>query len=318
MNRPNNGENSSLYDRVLRGGVKLGVVVVVVLVVGAMGIGMAPMANAQDGGGDSANTTFAVKQGSTCYTVTPMGNGSDNVVSYYNYRTHGHGYSSRGTRDLQVEDTSQFFFYRGNGGLSLVFLHDKFTGNATTGGGAISLVMTGMPVTGGWTVKDDGYAGANDTFTFNKSMTTATWGWRPGRSDGAVYRADPSEWNKEITIKPRFNKEAESYPYPGWEGEGTMNQVERWIVRSGDGKAHALNLYEDVTITRGSCDGQESMNGTESIESGQNQASNNQQNTNEESDSGLKTIASGPGFGVVLTIAALAVALVAIVARRRL
>ncbi len=323
MNRPYNDTNSAtstgVYERTLRLGAKIGVVVMVLVTVGAMSISMIPIADAQNGtqtdsaNNDSASEKFAVKQGDTCYTITPIGNGSDNVVSYYDYRTHGHGYSSRGTTDLQLQDTSQFFFYEGNGGLSLVFLHDKFTGNRTEGGGAVSLVMRGMPVTGGWTVKDDGYAGANDSFTFNKSMTSASWGWGGGRSDGGVYRANPDDWDGEITIQPRFNKEAESYPYPAWEGEGTMNQVERWIVRSGNEDAHALNMYEEVKISPGTCEG--GSNGQTQSQN-QNQIGENTQESNDGS-SGLRTIVSGPGFGVMLTILALAVALVAIVARRR-
>lgn len=326
MNRPHNGANSSstgVYERLLRLGVTVGVVVVVVMAVGAMSISMAPVADAQDGtptdgatqtdGGDNGNAseTFAVQQGDACHTITPLGDGQENVVSFYDYRTHGSGYSSRGTTDLQVEDTSQFFFYKGNGGLSLVFLHDAFTGNRSNSGGAVTLTMRGMPVTGGWTVKDDGYAGANDTFTFNDSMATASWGWNGGRNDGGVYRANPDEWDEEVTIQPRFNREADSYPYPAWEGEGSMNQVERWIVRSGDDEAHALNMYEEVKISPGACGGD-----SQSQNQDQNMVGDNNQESTDES-SGLRTIASGPGFGVVLTVLALAVALVAIVALRR-
>ncbi len=294
------------------------VVVMVVVTVGAVSISMAPIADAQDGtpsdNGTNASETFAVEQGDTCYTVTPIGDGTNNVVSFYDYRTHGSGYSSRGTTDLQVEDTSQFFFHKGNGGLSLVFIHDQFSGNRSTGGGAVTLVMRGLPVTGGWTVKDDGYAGANDTFTFNKSMTTASWGWNGGRNDGGVYRAPPDDWDSEITIDPQFNREANSYPYPGWDGDGTMNQVERWIVRSGDEQAHALNMYDEVKITPGTCDSKGGEQ-TQTQEQGQSQM-NNDQGSNENSE-GLRTIVSGPGFGVVLTVLALAVALIAIVAHRR-
>ncbi|RRJ32067.1 hypothetical protein [Halocatena pleomorpha] len=323
MNRPHDDTNSSstaVYERMLGLSAKTVVVVMVVITVGAMSLSMAPIADAQNGtqtgGGNNASETFAVQQGDTCYTVTPMGDGTNNVVSYYDYRTHGSGYSSRGTTDLQIDDTSQFFFYKGNGGLSLVFLHDQFSGNRSTGGGTVTLVMRGMPVTGGWTVKDDGYAGANDTFTFNKSMTTASWGWNGGRNDGGVYRAPPDDWKGEITIDPKFNREAEHYPYSGWEGEGTMNQVERWIVRSGDEQAHALNMYEEVKITPGTCD---SKGGTQTQQQdqgqGQSQMTSNQ-DSNDDSG-GLRTIVSGPGFGVGLTVLALAVALVAIVARRR-
>lgn len=325
MNRPFTGTNSTTqtggYERLLDLGVKVMVVTVVVVTVGAMSISMASIVDAQNGtqtdsgGNDTASEKFAVKQGDTCYTITPMGDGSENVVSYYNYRTHGHGYSSRGTTDLQVQDTSQFFLYKGNGGLSLVFLHDKFSGNQTTGGGAVTLVMRGMPVTGGWTVKDDGYAGANDTFTFNKSMTTASWGWGGGRSDGGVYRAPPDDWKGEITIDPKFNKNANTYPYPAWENGGTMNQVERWIVRSGNEDAHALNLYEEVKISPGACNAQ-SQGQNQSQSQGDTTTTGNNQGSSGESE-GLRTIVSGPGFGVVLTIIALAVALIAVVALRR-
>ncbi len=310
MNRPNSDERrttaSGRYDWLRRYGATASVLLMVAVVVGAPIVGLTGIVTAQDNG-DGGSDSFGVKQGETCYTVSPMSDGSDNVVSWYDYRTHGHGYSSRGTDDLQVQDTSQFFFYKGNGGLSLVFLHDKFTGNRTEGGGAITFVMKGLPVTGGWTVKDDGYGGADDRFTYNKSMATATWGWAGGRSDGGVYRANPSSWDRTVTITPKFNKEANSYPYPGWEGEGTMNQVQRWIVRSGDGKAHALNLYEDVQIFPGTCD--EPKSGSDGGGGGSS--------ANDDAG-GVKTIASGPGFNVVLTTVALAVALIGILARNRL
>lgn len=320
MNRPYDGTNSStstVYERMLGLGGKVVVVVMIVVTVSAMSISMAPIADAQDGnetdseGNDNASETFAVKQGDTCYTVSPMGDGTESVVSYYNYRTHGHGYSSRGTTDLQVQDTSQFFFYKGNGGLSLVFLHDKFSGNQTQGGGAVTLVMDGMPVTGGWTVKDDGYSGASDVFTFNKSVTTASWGWGGGRSDGGVYRAPPNDWNEEIVIDPKFNKNADTYPYPDWEGDETLNQVERWVVRSGDEQAHALNMYEEVRISPGTCNEMEQGKTQQ-----QSQTEDTNQGSNDESE-GLRTIVSGPGFGVVVMILALAAVLAAVALRRR-
>ncbi len=304
-------------------------VAMVLIVVGSVAMGTVASVNAQQGTQSGNNTSgnggaaeqFAVTQGNNCYTVSPLGNDTDNVVSFYNYRGEGSGYSSRGTTDLQVEDTSQMFLYKGNGGLSLVFLHDRFTGNASSGGGAVTLEMHGLPVTGGWTVKDDGYAGSNDTFTFNESVATASWSWAGGRSDGGVYQANPNAWNSEVKIVPRFNRESASYPDPEWEGDETSNQVQRWIVRSGDGEAHALNLYEPVMIQKGTC-GQTGNQMTDSGAGGSN--GDGQMDTSTEmgttsTDSGgssNQTEATGPGFGIGLTVFALAAALIAILRRR--
>lgn len=332
MNRSNNTSNPSggnpsggLYKRVtssITG--RLGavaVVVVVLLTVSAVGVGSVASANAQSGNTTQSgeNTeSFAVKQGDNCYTITPIGNETDNVASFYNYRSHGSGYSSRGTTDLQVEDTSQFFFYKGNGGLSLVMLHDQWTGNASNTGGAVTLEMDGLPVTGGWAVKDDGYPGSGDSFTFNESTATASWSWGGGRADGGVYQAPPSAWDSKVKITPKFNREAANYPNPSWEGGDTAHQVQRWIVRSGDGKAHPLNLYDEVTIEKGTCadvGGSSQNNSTAggSASTGQDTGNGAEMTTSGDSEG---TAATGPGFGIGLTVLALAVALVAILRRR--
>lgn len=342
MNRSNNTSSPNgasglqgLYDRVINSiAVRprtVVTVVVVLLVVGSVGVGTIASANAQPGN-NSGNTTqtgekkktFAVKQGNTCYTITPLGDGSNNIVSYYNYRGAGSGYSSRGTTDLQIEGTSQFFFYQGNGGISLVMLHDRFTGNASTGGGAVTLDMRGLPVTGGWVVKDDGYQRSNDTFTFNKSRAKASWSWGGGRADGGVYQAEPSAWDSRIKIIPHFNRESAAYPDPEWEGGGTSNQIQRWIVRSSNGKAHALNLYEPVVIEPGKCGQMGNKKQTSPPANKQGSTPTDQKDTSTDTamtpttsgDSAEGTAATGPGFGIGLTVLALAVALIAILRRR--
>lgn len=226
------------------------VIVVVLLVIGGMGVGQVT-SGSQPGG---KTQSFAVVQADSCHTIQPLGNGSKSVSALYNYRMHNYGYSSYGTRSLQIDGTSQFFLYRGNGGLSLVFLHDKIGTNSTAGGGVVTFELHGLPVTGGWTVKDDGYPEANDSFTFNGSKAVVTWGWEGNRTDGGAFQADPGAWDSQIRIVPHFNKESEAYPYPKWDSGTTANQVERWIVRSGDNQAYGLKLYQPITIHPGSCE----------------------------------------------------------------
>ncbi len=274
----------------------------------------------------ASSEQFAVKQGSNCYTVTPLGDGSDNVASFYDYRGAEHGYSSHGTNDLQIKDSSQFFFYRGNGGLNLVMLHGRWAGNVSPGGGAVTLELRGLPSTGGWTIKDDGYPTTTDSLTANKSMATASWTWSGGRSDGGVYQAAPSAWNSRIQIVPHFNREAAKYPDPDWEGRESENQVQRWIVRSGDGTAHALDLSQQVVIEPGACDSQNGTTDTSDHEpepTTQTHTSTSEETTTETAaaesttrDTPEETAAAGPGFGTGLTLLALAIALIGILRRR--
>lgn len=332
MNRTNNtnGSDQGLSERVANTNRIIGwlgtvaVVAMVLLVVGSISVGSvgASAQSGQSGNTTQSGETFAVKQGDNCYTVTPLGNETDNVVSFYDYQGAEQGYSSRGTMGLQVEDTSQFFFYKGNAGLSLVMLHDKYTNDTSSGGGAVTLEMQGLPATGGWAIKDDGYPGANDTFTRNESSATASWSWEGGRADGGVYQATPSAWDTKVKIVPHFNQEAANYPDSSWGGGNTSHQVQRWIVRSGNGTAHALNLSEEVTIERGTCanvggntQNTSTANGSGGASTGQGDTDAGAEMTTSGDESG-GTVATGPGFGIVLTMLALAVALIAILRRR--
>lgn len=316
---------------------KIGVIAVMIFVVSAVGVGQV----ADDSQTGEDTQTFAVTQGDTCYTIQPLGNGTKSVVSFYGYRAAGYGYSSTGTRQLQIEDASQFFFYQGNGGLSLVMLHDKTNGSGASGGGTVTFLIDGLPITGGWVVKDDDYPGSNDSFTFNGSTSVVTWSWQGNRSDGGAYQAEPSQWDSPIRIVPHFNRESKAYPNPAWADQATTNQVERWIVRSGNGQAYALNLYQPVVIRQGTCGSLSPPDKEQSTPTEQN-ASTEQNSPTEQStttttastastdstepsrtttQSGTEmdvggSIATGPGFGIGVAILALLVVLVVVFRRR--
>lgn len=329
-NQRNTSSQSRVYECVL-----IPVIVVVLLV--AASVGTVASATIQPGNhtrnisraGENTEQ-FAIKQGDNCYSITPLGNETDSIVSFYDYRGHEQGYSSHGTTGLQIKDTSQFFFYQGSSGLNLVMLHGQWAGNVSPGGGAVTLKMDGLPATGGWAIKDDGYPTTTDSLTSNGSMATASWTWSGGRSDGGVYQADPAAWNSRIRITPHFNKEAAGYPDPDWEGRESENQVQRWIVRSGDGSAHALNLSQSVTIESGMCaphsndDNQphstvSELKATNQVdtatdeEMAMNATNNKRIPTTTVEDSSGETAATGPGFGITLSVFVLAVALIAII-----
>jgi hypothetical protein len=311
---------------------KIGVVTVVLFVVSGVGVGAVGVDEVSDKNTQTGEDTqsFAVVQGESCYTIQPLGNGTKSVAAFYDYRSHGYGYSSNGTRQLQVEDASQLFFYRGNGGISLVILHDKIGGGSTTGGGTVTLVIDGLPVTGGWVVKDDGYPRANDSFAFNGSTAVVTWGWQGNRTDGGVYQAEPAAWDSRIRIVPHFNQESKMYPYPKWSGGTTNNQVERWIVRSDDGQAHALTLYQPVTIRPGTCKSLSQPSKAQNTQTNQNNSTEKQNATDSRPTTTVSTsppqtptlsgtvtdenrsIVSGPGFGIGIAVLALLIVFVVV------
>lgn len=324
-----------MYDRIT----KISVIVVMVFVVSAVGVGQITDANLQTSQAGEGTQSFAVIQGDSCYTIQPLGNGTKSVAAFYNYRTHDYGYSSRGTLGLQIKSTTQMFFYQGNGGLSLVILNGKTNTSRASGGGTVTFVIEGLPVTGGWIVKDDGYPGANDSFTFNGSTAVVTWKWQGNRTDGGVYQAEPSSWNSQIRIIPHFNMESRANNNSEGGSGMTTGRVERWVVRSGDGEAYALKLFKPITIRPGTCEALSSPDKMQNTSTDQDtstdQNSSTEQDTMEHkpttttstdqsqmtTQSGTVTdgggsLATGPGFGIGIAILALLAALVVVIRRR--
>jgi hypothetical protein len=230
-----------------RGRSWLAAVALAVMVVGALAVGPGT-ATAQE------NTTFIVQQGDTCTEVTPLGDGSQSVEEFYNYEVLNDtaNYSSLGTTDIQEDQTSQLFVYRGSDGLSLVFLHDEigepygFVGTAD---------ISGLPADGEWAVEDDNYTNRDDTFNYTATGAHIEWNSNGGRTDGAAFRGLGSANYSTITADIKFNDAVERYPFEEWSGSPSDNEIERWIVRSGDGGTTELDINTPVEISPGSCSG---------------------------------------------------------------
>jgi hypothetical protein len=201
--------------------------------------------------------TFIVRQGDKCIQVTPLGDGSQSVEAFYDYRspiTEPEGlYSSYGTTDIQQSQVSQLFVYRGSEGLSLVFLHDKL--GDETGGFVATGDISGLPSNGEWAVEDDSYNNRDDVFRHSNGSSHIEWLSNGNRTDGAAFRGLGSPQYSTITVDIAFNEESANYPFEGWSGSPEQNQIEQWIVRSGTGETTQLDMSQPVKISPGTCSG---------------------------------------------------------------
>jgi PGF-pre-PGF domain-containing protein len=197
-------------------------------------------------GAAAADPDVSVEQGDACYEVTPLGDGTESVEQYYDYRVHGEEYSSHGTTDIQESQTSQLYVYNGSDGLSVVFLHDRL--GDESGGGTVSMDLSGLPSDGSWAVEDDDYSGQNDSFDHGGTTSEIDWVWRDNRTDGAAFRGLTSDEFDAVTVDARFGENADR----NWEyaGDGPTT----WQVRSGDGSTQELAMDQSVTVQRGTCD----------------------------------------------------------------
>lgn len=225
----------------------LAAVALTVMVVGSLAV-VPGSAVAQE------NATFIVQQGDTCTEVTPLGDGSQTVEQFYDYRVLDDqaNYSSLGTTDIQENQVSQLFVYRGSNGLSLVFLHDKINepyGFVATGD------ISGLPSDGEWAVEDDNYTNRDDTFEYTDTGAHIEWNSNGERTDGAAFRGLGSSDYSTITADIAFNDEVDRYPFEEWSGSPSDNEIDNWIVRSGDGSTTELDMSSPVEISPGSCSG---------------------------------------------------------------
>lgn len=201
--------------------------------------------------GQAETPTVVLTQGDESVRVTTLGDGSRSVAAFYDYRspaTEPTGkYSSYGTRDIQLDQVSQLFVYHGSDGLSLVFLHDKFSA-AADGGAVITADLSGLPEGGEWAVEDDTYDNRDDVFRHSSGSSHIEWFMNGYRTDGAAFRG-LEELNDTITIDMQFNEDSENYPFEKWEGQPEQNEIERWLVRSGTGETTELSMDEPVEIS---------------------------------------------------------------------
>lgn len=195
---------------------------------------------------------FTIEQDGNCVTVTPLGDGSDSVEEFYNYQSPPNGrWSSYGTTGIQGSQVSQLFIYYGEDGLSLVFLHDE---NGDGNGGFVATAeIEGLPSSGEWVIEDDSYSGRDDVFRHSGSSSHIEWFENGNRTDGGVFRGLSELDGDTITVDIDFNEDSDNYPFNEWSGSNEDNEIEDWIVRSGDGDTEALDMDESVEISSGSC-----------------------------------------------------------------
>jgi hypothetical protein len=193
---------------------------------------------------------FAVIQGDECFSIDPLGDGSQSVEEFYDYRTpstdpSSYSYSSFGTVHLQEDDTSSLFLYEGTNGLSLVLIHGQYDGDSP--GGAVTMQFEGLPRDGEWVVEDDSYDGRDDEFSHNGPSSRITWVYTDGRSDGAAFRGGLSD-EFDIAIDPAFNDAADFRLYDG--------EITEWQVLSAtdDGYERTpIATNQSIEITSGGC-----------------------------------------------------------------
>ncbi|MFC7115366.1 hypothetical protein ACFQH2_10990 [Natronoarchaeum sp. GCM10025703] len=211
------------------------------------------------GAPNDGEQTYVITQGDQEIEIVPVGNGTQTVEEFYDYRTPethdppDYLYSSYGTTEYQEDDTSVLMLYEGSDGLSLILLHDKLEGD--TRGGSITMQIDGLPEEGEWVIEDDtytDYGGPLDSFDHDGTSSRITWIWSEGRSDGGAFNGglDGEDW--EITIEPYFNENAD-YRYE--DPVGYDGQVDDWKVISGDGESFTStslqSIDEPITITSG-------------------------------------------------------------------
>lgn len=225
-------------------GVTIAIITAIVFATVGAGIGAAQSTPSGDDG------EYAVVQGDRCFTVEPLGDGSQSVEEFYDYRTpntspSSYSYSSFGTTHLQKDDTSSLFLYEGSDGVSLVLLHDQYNGSSS--GGAVTMQFGGLPADGEWVVEDDSYDGRDDEFSHRGTSSRITWVYTDGRNDGAAFRGGLED-NFDITIDPAFNDAADFRVYEG--------QITDWQVLSATEGGHeqtSLDMSEPIEIQSGGC-----------------------------------------------------------------
>jgi PGF-CTERM protein len=235
-------------------------VLLVVSSISTLGVGLVGGSSAGNTAGNA--TTFQVTQGGECYDVAPLGDGSQSVEDFYDYRsneTHPNQsdyenwtYSSWGTTHLQENQGSKLFVYNGSDGYNLVVLHDKFATDGTNGsnGSVATFTMSGMADVS-WAVRDDTYGNdtQDDDWDTDGSVHQIDWMWGSNRTDGGAARDVQGE---SITIAPDFNENASAWgewPYSGDDN----NRTESWSLIDGDESEQSLDMGRNVTVETGSC-----------------------------------------------------------------
>jgi PGF-CTERM protein len=216
--------------------------------------------------------SYRIVQGSQEFSVEPI-QGDVPVEEFYGYRypyqdrnnsSWGRSFSSEGTTQYQVDNTSILMLYEGPNGVSLVAIHDKYHENRENGtaGSSVSWEITGLPEDGQWAVIDDDYDWRNETVEKDDIHQLGpdhrsgaagndgeppegvdarlSWVWSTGRSDGMAYRGLDDDVS--ITIDPSFNEDSyhrygdqrrpDEDPDDPEEGERYNGTIDDWQVIS--------------------------------------------------------------------------------------
>ena len=223
----------------------------------------------------AGNQSYVAIQGTQCTPITAF-SGDESAIEYYDYRipeenssdlsganATGDSFASEGTADLQQPDTSTVFLYTDTSENStyLVFVHGALD-NENADGGVATFNIAGLPEDGEWTVRDDDYDGGGDDWRVTETISSVTWDWDGGATDGGVYSGIDN--NTSVTIEPAFNEEVAEFG----SNDGT---VEQWQVLSNEVDDLSeeelsqglqvsaisrtdLDLDEGLQISAGTCD----------------------------------------------------------------
>ncbi|WP_254274300.1 PKD domain-containing protein [Haloarcula marina] len=231
----------------------IGSIACVLLVVAASFAPFGPVGMAAGNVGNVENRpdAYSVEQGDRCIPLTIVGDASQNVTSYYDYRSSPNSdFSSHGTDDRQVSQVSQFYVYRGENADSLLFLHDRRNDDSPEGG-AVSMDIQNIPEQASWSVEDDNYSEeADDRFIHGETRSRVDWVWAPERTDGGALSGMGHVNDSGITIQAAFGndtyaaRELDS-PY----ADGNLS----WAARGPDERLAPLSKSESVTVRQGGC-----------------------------------------------------------------
>lgn len=211
---------------------------------------------------------YALEQGDECVPIRPISLERP-VDAFYDYQlpqeyvseTNGASvgdtarYASAGTTDLQREQTSLVFLYRGPEGVSLVVVHGSVQGSDA---GAVTFRLSGLPADGSWVVKDDFYrdpdtgdlAASNyDRWRVEGTDHRIDWTWGDAGTDGGAFRDLGDAF--AVTVDPAFNEAAALYDE---HYEGTVTEWEFLSASEDAVERISLRMDEPIRLATGHCE----------------------------------------------------------------
>ncbi|PSQ07306.1 hypothetical protein BRC97_04085 [Halobacteriales archaeon QS_6_71_20] len=219
------------------------------------GIGAAVGGGALVGGGAASaagqeEATYVVEQGDRCVPLEPV-SGSEPVEEFYGYEQNSNEVNSQQSNTgLESPSTSRLFLYEGPEALSLVLLQG---GGVSEPGGAASMLISGLPRSGEWAVRDDGYQGATDEFLETDREAVIHWAWGTEgrvnrRNDGGAFRGLGDDFC--VSLRAAFNEDAKFEPF----NEGRVDGIEALSGGGDQPEPVSLDTEAPITVRTGSCD----------------------------------------------------------------